>query len=99
MGKWIDFRELRQALTFERIFEKYNVRLKMRAGGKQAVGLCPLPSHTGERKKETFSANLEKKITSDSAHWTSEFQAMEQAQSQVNQELSFLNQQIGSTKA
>jgi flagellar hook-associated protein 2 len=42
--------------------------------------------------------NLETKITSDSAHWTSEFEAMEQAQSQVNQELTFLNQQVSSTK-
>jgi flagellar hook-associated protein 2 len=34
----------------------------------------------------TQIANLETKITSDSAHWTTEFQAMEQAQAQVNQE-------------
>ena len=47
----------------------------------------------------TQIANLEKKITSDSAHWTSEFQAMEVAQAQVNQQLSFLSQQVASTKA
>ena len=40
----------------------------------------------------TQIANLEKKITSDSAHWTSEFQAMEQAQAQVTQQLSYLTQ-------
>lgn len=38
--------------------------------------------------------NLETKITADSAHWTSEFQAMETAQSQVNQELTYLTEQI-----
>lgn len=38
--------------------------------------------------------NLETKITADSAHWTSEFQAMEAAQSQVNQELTYLSEQI-----
>jgi flagellar capping protein FliD len=38
--------------------------------------------------------NLEKTITSDSARWTSEFQAMEQAQSQINQQMSYLTQQI-----
>jgi flagellar hook-associated protein 2 len=38
--------------------------------------------------------NLETKITSDSAYWTSEFEAMEQAQSQVNQELTYLTEQV-----
>lgn len=38
--------------------------------------------------------NLETKITSDTAHWTSEFQAMEAAQSQVNQELTYLSEQV-----
>jgi len=42
----------------------------------------------------TQIANLEKKITSDSSHWTAEFQAMELAQSQVNQELTYLSQQV-----
>ena len=39
-------------------------------------------------------SNLEKKISSDSAFWTTEFQAMEQAQSKVNQELTYLSQQV-----
>jgi len=42
----------------------------------------------------TQVANLETKITSDSAHWTTEFQAMEQAQAQVNQELTYLSEQV-----
>jgi flagellar hook-associated protein 2 len=63
-----------------------------------------IPNHKASLTSQTNNittqiANLEKKITSDSAHWTSEFQAMEQAQAQVNQELSFLNQQVSSTKA
>jgi flagellar hook-associated protein 2 len=41
-------------------------------------------------------ANLEKTIASDSAHWTTEFQAMELAQSQINQQLNYLTQQINS---
>jgi len=40
--------------------------------------------------------NLETKITSDTAHWNSEFQAMELAQAQVNQELTYLSQQVSS---
>jgi len=45
---------------------------------------------------DTQIANLEKTITADSAHWTTEFQAMEQAQSKINQEMSYLTQQINS---
>jgi flagellar capping protein FliD len=40
--------------------------------------------------------NLETKITSDTAHWNSEFTAMETAQSKVNQELTYLTQQVSS---
>ena len=42
----------------------------------------------------TQISNLETKITSDSAQWTSEFQNMEQAQAQVNQELTYLSEQV-----
>jgi flagellar hook-associated protein 2 len=39
-------------------------------------------------------ANLEKIITADSNKWTKEFQDMEQAQAQINQQLSYLTQQV-----
>lgn len=42
----------------------------------------------------TQISNLENKITSDTAQWTSEFQNMEQAESQVNQELTYLSEQV-----
>jgi flagellar hook-associated protein 2 len=42
----------------------------------------------------TQISNLETKITSDSAQWTSEFQAMEQAESQASQELTYLSEQV-----
>jgi flagellar hook-associated protein 2 len=42
----------------------------------------------------TQISNLEKQITSDSNYWTTEFQNMETAESQMNQELSSLQQQI-----
>jgi flagellar hook-associated protein 2 len=41
-------------------------------------------------------SNLETKITSDTATWTSEFTAMETAESQTNQELTYLSEQITS---
>ncbi len=42
----------------------------------------------------TQISNLETKITSDTAQWNSEFEAMEEAQAQVNQELTYLSQQV-----
>jgi flagellar hook-associated protein 2 len=44
----------------------------------------------------TQISNLETKITSDTAKWNSEFSAMEVAQSKVNQELTYLTQQVSS---
>jgi flagellar hook-associated protein 2 len=63
-----------------------------------------IPNHLASLNTQTNNlttqiANLEKKITSDSAHWTSEFQAMETAQAQINQQLQYLTGQINSTKA
>jgi flagellar hook-associated protein 2 len=42
----------------------------------------------------TQIANLNTKITSDEAEWTSQFEAMEQAESQSNQELTYLSEQV-----
>jgi flagellar hook-associated protein 2 len=42
----------------------------------------------------TQISNLESKISSDTATWTSEFEAMEEAQSQANQELTYLSEQV-----
>ena len=63
-----------------------------------------IPNHQASLTTQTNNlttqiANLEKKITSDSAHWTSEFEAMEQAESQINTQMQYLTSQINSTKA
>src|SRR6185437_246225 len=63
-----------------------------------------IPNHLASLNTQTNNlttqiANLEKKIAADSAHWTSEFQAMEQAQSQINQQMQYLTSQLNSTKA
>lgn len=42
----------------------------------------------------TQISNLEKQITSDSNKWTTEFQNMETAESQTNQELTYLSQSV-----
>lgn len=46
---------------------------------------------------DTQVANLEKQISSDSDHWTSEFVSMETTQQQLNQQLSYLTKQFGSS--
>lgn len=43
---------------------------------------------------DTQIANLEKAIAAESAQWTKEFQAMEAAQAIINQQLSYLSQQV-----
>lgn len=42
----------------------------------------------------TQISNLETQITANEAQWTSEFEAMEEAQSQTNQELTYLSEQV-----
>ncbi len=61
MPQWIDFKELRQKLDFEKVLQHYGVEIKRK--GDQHQGFCPLPTHEGERKKsESFSANLKRGI-------------------------------------
>ncbi len=63
-----------------------------------------IPNHQASLTTQTNNlttqiANQETKITSDTAHWTSEFEAMEQAESQINTQMQYLTSQIASTKA
>jgi flagellar hook-associated protein 2 len=58
-----------------------------------------IPVHQASLTKQSTSidtqiANLEKTIAADSAHWTTEFQAMETAQAQITQETQYLTQSI-----
>ena len=61
MGTWIDFKELRKSLDFEKILDFYGVEIK-RKEGDQHQGPCPLPTHKREVHKPSFSANLERGI-------------------------------------
>jgi len=58
---WINFKELRPQLDFEKILQHYDVEVKPK-GDNQVGGFCPLPDHQGNRKTESFSVNLERKI-------------------------------------
>jgi DNA primase len=57
MKAWIDFKELRARLSFEKVLERYGVEVKRK--GNQHHGYCPLPNHNGKRNSPSFSANLE----------------------------------------
>src|SRR5437016_12159567 len=60
MATWIDFKKLRQSLSFEAVLRHYGVELKIK--DKQHHGFCPLPNHKGKRNSPSFSANLERGI-------------------------------------
>ncbi len=60
MTTWINFKELRARLDFEKILKHYGVEVKRK--GIQHHGFCPLPNHNGKKNSPSFSANLEKGI-------------------------------------
>jgi DNA primase len=53
---WINFKELRTKLSMSDILKRFNVQLKVK--GDRATGFCPLPTHHGQRKSPSFSADL-----------------------------------------
>ena len=61
MSIWVDFKELRNRLTFDRVFGYYQVEIKRKKNG-QHQGPCPLPNHAGNKRSPSFSANLERGI-------------------------------------
>src|ERR1051325_5022625 len=60
MSTWVDFKALRQTLSFEAVLRHYKIEPKIK--GSQYHGFCPLPNHNGKRNSPSFSANLEKGI-------------------------------------
>ncbi|MBI1175804.1 toprim domain-containing protein [bacterium] len=60
MQTWIDFKELRQRLSFEAVLRHFGVEPRLK--GKQHHGFCPLPNHQGKRNSASFSANVERGI-------------------------------------
>src|SRR5690242_17447805 len=57
---WINFKELRNRLSFTAVLEFYGVKLSEKGG--QLVGFCPLPNHNGKKNSASFSAHPEKGI-------------------------------------
>lgn len=60
MPVWINFKELRSKLDFEKVLQHYGVKITRK--GNQHHGFCPLPKHDGNKKSASFSANLERGI-------------------------------------
>jgi DNA primase len=59
---WIDFKELRQRLDFAKVLQHYGVELRLRREGRQHQGFCPLPTHQGQKRSPSFSAELKRGI-------------------------------------
>ncbi len=60
MSQWIDFKTLRQSLSFEAVLRFYNVEPNIK--GTQHHGYCPLPNHNGKKNSPSFSASMAKGI-------------------------------------
>jgi DNA primase len=58
---FVDFREIKQHVTIEAVLGRYNVRLR-RVNQHSLRGACPLPTHSSETSKESFSVHTEKNI-------------------------------------
>jgi DNA primase len=58
---WINFKDLRSRLSFQRVLEFYGVK-DLSEKGDQLVGFCPVPSHNGNRRTPSFSVHPEKGI-------------------------------------
>jgi DNA primase len=63
VASYLNFKDLRQRLSFRDILTDYQIELTEKAGG-QAMGYCPLPQHKGSeaRRSPSFSAHLERGI-------------------------------------
>jgi hypothetical protein len=57
MATWINFGEIRDSLDFRAVLTAYGVSIDERREGKHQ-GHCPLPTHSGEGRRPSFSADL-----------------------------------------
>lgn len=59
-GTWIEFREFKEQVDFLTVLQHYGAEGNVR--GDRFQCRCPLPTHQGQRRSPSFSANLTKKI-------------------------------------
>jgi DNA primase len=58
---WVNFKELREKLDFREVLRHYGVEINT-SRREQHHGKCPLPTHQGQRRGTSFSAQLERGI-------------------------------------
>jgi DNA primase len=57
--EWVSFDEIKKAVTLRMVIDRYGIRLKQ-VGPQTLRGRCPLPTHTSEKSRESFTATLDK---------------------------------------
>jgi DNA primase len=61
--KFIDFRTVKEHISIETVLHHYGVGGRLRRANKHTLrGTCPLPTHSSDTSKESFSAHTEKNI-------------------------------------
>src|SRR5687768_5720530 len=62
-ANFVDFRIVKERISIEQVLEHYNIRLR-RANQTALRGLCPLPTHSSEKSRESFGVDTAKRIWS-----------------------------------
>ena len=60
-GVFVDFRQLKECVLIEAVLAHYGIGLRS-VGAISLRGPCPLPTHTSERSRESFSVNTVKNV-------------------------------------
>src|SRR5437588_345813 len=61
-NEWVSFDEVKKAVTLEAALSRYGIQLK-RLNATTLRGRCPLPTHTSEKSRESFTVTLNKGIS------------------------------------
>jgi hypothetical protein len=59
--QWVDFRELKATVTFDRVLEQLDVLASLKRVGDELQGPCPICRHAPE-KSRSFNVNVTKQI-------------------------------------
>jgi DNA primase len=58
-----DFRSIKQRIRIDDVLARYGVKLRS-VGPHTLCGLCPLPTHTSRKSRDSFSVNLSRQVWS-----------------------------------
>src|ERR1041385_6406819 len=57
----VDFRAIKQLVPIKSVLDRYGIQLR-KINQNSLRGLCPLPTHSSEKSKESFGVNTGKNI-------------------------------------